>query len=485
MLFSHNRTETDEDENNPELSSAIKQTARVSFDEDNSELTVLEEELKGGPEYQYTIGDLTKWVRPSKGTPTIDESKEEKEDKDKDKDKVEEEGQEANQPSSSEEDEFVFRVVLLQVLELDKEYNDVFCNFHFLHRAHEAFTSEPIRGSQRAAGFFHIQNIAVRTGSGFSRYVRQLPLRFEVFGHRPQHPLHDQALQVAPDQANRPPARMFNAQLPFSAPIKPQKLLQVPGALDALAQLNAHLDQSQLIAQLPVLITFQVCELTTSGDYEPVPVHMLSTDRSLSGSLDGTNEQPLFLLRQGVQRRLRISITHRQLPESRFSCGQQVDWLRAAELVLGRVRSSLLLSPDFNDELDESVVSLPLFQGEYVPEPGQFNGTKSSTCNKDGRSGSPLSDQVPQNGRLVRFQFEAAWDTSLHNSLLLDRVGEGSQRAVYFTLSAYLEVGNRFLLKIAFNSINLDVELIWTKLAGKLQSTSDHHQRFVLSNLCA
>lgn len=418
--------------------SGVKQTARVAFDEDDPQLQLLEQELKNGPDYQYSIGDLTKWIRLNKGTPTIEEKTEDNEEE-------ETKGQKAAVKSAVDSEEFVFRVDLLQVIGLDKDYKDVFCNFHFLHRAHEAFTSDRITGSKKAAGLYHIRNISVHTGNGFSRYVRHLPLRFEVFGHLLQHPLHDQALQVAPDQASRPPARLFNAQIPFSTPIKPQKLLQAPGAFDALAQLNAHLDQSQLFAQLPVLITFQVCELTTSGDYEPVPVHMLSTDRSVSGSIDSGNEQPLFLLRQGVQRRLRISITHRQLPNSQFLCGLQVGWLRAAELVLGRVRSSPLLPLDFNDELDESVVSLPLFQGEYVPEPGQLNGDSNvkngSTGQKmEARSESPLSDQVPQNGRLLRFQFEAAWDTSLHNSLLLDRVGEGNQRAVYFTLSAYLEV---------------------------------------------
>lgn len=37
------------------------------------------------------------------------------------------------------------------------------------------------------------------------------------------------------------------------------------------------------------------------------------------------------------------------------------------------------------------------------------------------------------------FRFEAAWDSSLHNSSLLNRVTQTGE-TIYITLSAYLEV---------------------------------------------
>ena len=37
------------------------------------------------------------------------------------------------------------------------------------------------------------------------------------------------------------------------------------------------------------------------------------------------------------------------------------------------------------------------------------------------------------------YRFEAAWDSSMHNSLLLNRVTPGGEK-IYMTLSAYLEV---------------------------------------------
>ena len=41
----------------------------------------------------------------------------------------------------------------------------------------------------------------------------------------------------------------------------------------------------------------------------------------------------------------------------------------------------------------------------------------------------------------VFFHFDAAWDSSLHNSALLNRITPSTER-VYLTLSAYLEVEN-------------------------------------------
>ena len=44
--------------------------------------------------------------------------------------------------------------------------------------------------------------------------------------------------------------------------------------------------------------------------------------------------------------------------------------------------------------------------------------------------------------RVTMFRFEAAWDSSLHNSLLLNRVTPSGE-TVYMTISAYLEVRRR------------------------------------------
>lgn len=53
--------------------------------------------------------------------------------------------------------------------------------------------------------------------------------------------------------------------------------------------------------------------------------------------------------------------------------------------------------------------------------------------------------ELPGDDRAM-FRFEAAWDSSLHNSALLNRVTVGGEM-IYITLSAYLEVTNRAIVQ--------------------------------------
>lgn len=115
----------------------------------------------------------------------------------------------------------------------------------------------------------------------------------------------------------------------------------------------------------------------------------------------------LFLLHQGIQRRIRITIVHENTPEMK--------WKDIRELVVGRIRNA----PESRDETDDDscVLSLGLFPGEVMEMPG------------DDRS---------------FFRFEAAWDSSLHNSSLLNRVSQTGE-TIYITLSAYLEVNSKLI----------------------------------------
>uniref|UniRef100_A0A6P7G9A0 Kinesin-like protein unc-104 n=1 Tax=Diabrotica virgifera virgifera TaxID=50390 RepID=A0A6P7G9A0_DIAVI len=108
--------------------------------------------------------------------------------------------------------------------------------------------------------------------------------------------------------------------------------------------------------------------------------------------------------RLGIQRRIRITIVHDPAAE--------IKWRDVRELVVGRIRNTPESEED--EDNDNSVLSLGLFPGEYLEIPG------------DDR---------------VMFRFEAAWDSSLHNSPLLNRVtSQGEQ--IFMTISAYLELEN-------------------------------------------
>lgn len=55
------------------------------------------------------------------------------------------------------------------------------------------------------------------------------------------------------------------------------------------------------------------------------------------------------------------------------------------------------------------------------------------------------------------FRFEAAWDSSLHNSSLLNRVSQTGE-TIYITLSAYLEVNSKL---IKFNFFKFNFKIVW------------------------
>lgn len=64
------------------------------------------------------------------------------------------------------------------------------------------------------------------------------------------------------------------------------------------------------------------------------------------------------------------------------------------------------------------------------------------------------------------YRFEAVWDSSLHNSLLLNRVTPYGEK-IFMTLSAYLEVS----LKV----LSLDVEHRWRNVADSVSSSQLDH----------
>ena len=91
--------------------------------------------------------------------------------------------------------EFTFKVTILQLSGISKDYGDIFCQFNFLHRHDEAFSTEPIKntGKGPAPGFFRVQNITVSVTNAFVEYLKLHPIVFEIFGHYQQHPLHKEA----------------------------------------------------------------------------------------------------------------------------------------------------------------------------------------------------------------------------------------------------------------------------------------------------
>ncbi|XP_045701513.1 kinesin-like protein KIF1A isoform X20 [Phyllostomus hastatus] len=277
---------------------------------------------------------------------------------------------------------FTFRVTVLQASSISAEYADIFCQFNFIHRHDEAFSTEPLKNTGRGPplGFYHVQNIAVEVTRSFIEYVKSQPVVFEVFGHYQQRPFPPLCKDVL--SPLRPSRRHFPRVMPLSKPVPATKLSTLtrpcPGPRHCKYDLLVH---------------FEICELEADGDYIPAVV-----DHRGGMPCVGT-----FLLHQGIQRRITVTLLH--------ETGSHIRWKEVRELVVGRIRNT----PETDESLiDPNILSLNILSSGYI--------------------------HPPQDDRTF-YQFEAAWDSSMHNSLLLNRVTPYREK-IYMTLSAYIEMEN-------------------------------------------
>ncbi|XP_042628277.1 kinesin-like protein KIF1A isoform X12 [Cyprinus carpio] len=277
---------------------------------------------------------------------------------------------------------FTFRVTVLQASSISAEYADIFCQFNFIHRHDEAFSTEPLKNTGRGPplGFYHVQNITVEVTKSFVEYIKSQPIVFEVFGHYQKQPF----LPLCKDLISslRPTRRQFPRVMPLSKPVPATKL-------NTLTRSTA----GPCHCKYDLMAFFEICELEANGDYIPAVV-----DHRGGMPCHGT-----FLLHQGIQRRITVTIAH--------ETGNDIEWKEVKELVIGRIRNT----PEADETIiDPNILSLNILSSGYIR---------------------------PSYDDRTFYRFEAAWDSSMHNSLLLNRVTPYGEK-IYITLSAYLEMEN-------------------------------------------
>lgn len=296
--------------------------------------------------------------------------------------------------------QFTFRITILQAIDLPRSYSDVFCQYSFVHQRDEVFSTEPIKNTRPPSGFFRVQNITVMdVTSAFINYLRYHPIVFEVFGQNQCHPLHREAKdsphllsmgvldineELSTNSRRGIPRRMYPHMVLPSPPVPPTKFLR-PIAPKSSAHLQSRFD---------ILVWFEICELALNSDeYNPVFV-----DRS-----DPEPFKTAFLLHQGIQRKLCITLVHEEDP--------LIVWGEVREVVVGRIRNTPEAQMD-DDESNLNAQSLTIFSGKYLKQ--------------------------PIDGRVV-YRLEANWDTSLHNTTLLNKITPFDER-VYITVSVYIDL---------------------------------------------
>ncbi|XP_051556726.1 kinesin-like protein KIF1A isoform X2 [Myxocyprinus asiaticus] len=283
---------------------------------------------------------------------------------------------------------FTFRVTVLQASSISAEYADIFCQFNFIHRHDEAFSTEPLKNTGRGPplGFYHVQNITVEVTKSFVEYIKSQPIIFEVFGHYQKQPFPPLCKDLI--SSLRPTRRQFPRVMPLSKPVPATKLSTM-----------THSTAGPCHCKYDLMAFFEICELEANGDYIPAVV-----DHRGGMPCHGT-----FLLHQGIQRRITVTVA--------LETGNDIEWREVKELVIGRIRNT----PEADETIiDPNILSLNILSSGYI---------------------RPSYDDSVSLGIDYRtfYRFEAAWDSSMHNSLLLNRVTPYREK-IYITLSAYLEM---------------------------------------------
>uniref|UniRef100_A0A8D3BXS1 plus-end-directed kinesin ATPase n=1 Tax=Scophthalmus maximus TaxID=52904 RepID=A0A8D3BXS1_SCOMX len=291
---------------------------------------------------------------------------------------------------------FTFRVTVLQASSISAEYADIFCQFNFIHRHDEAFSTEPLKNTGRGPplGFYHVQNIKVEVTKSFVEYIKTQPIVFEVFGHYQKQPFPPLCKDLIRSGRN---FELFNVYISLVNNCSgPSHINQFSLRSSVPATKLSTLTRSTAgpcHAKYDLMAFFEICELEANGDYIPAVV-----DHRGRMPCHGT-----FLLHQGIQRRITVTIAH--------ETGNDVEWKEVKELVIGRIRNT----PEADETIiDPNILSLNILSSGYF---------------------------WPKHDDKTFYRFEAAWDSSMHNSLLLNRVTPYGEK-IYITLSAYLEMEN-------------------------------------------
>ncbi|XP_046845010.1 kinesin-like protein unc-104 isoform X2 [Xenia sp. Carnegie-2017] len=267
----------------------------------------------------------------------------------------------------------VLRITILEILDILPDYTDVFCQFRFISLTQEdyPFLSEIVNKSTPLLSetTFLSQDIGIVVKRSFLHYIEYQPLVFEVYGHYYKQPSRLES---------------SSPRLPDHVPVQVNKSLkdierttQVDPLMLRLPLKKRDHDAS-LVYEL--LVRVQFLELAPNGDYLPCFVK----------HRHGNVNSGIYLLHQGIQRRIMVTILHDNYPEIR--------WKNITGVWIGNIFPMTLRESD----------------GVYQ--------TTSSGNNSWVRlvPGQLILSHPIDTISFVKFEFP--WDSSLHNSRHLDRV---------------------------------------------------------------
>ncbi|KAG0056477.1 kinesin-like protein Klp8 [Gryganskiella cystojenkinii] len=263
------------------------------------------------------------------------------------------------------------------------------------------FAAEPVSGFENEPIFFGFsQTLSMTVTAPILEVLAHGSLHFEIFGEATPETLQDwekwdldleDAQQQLQQESSLP--NVTNGRSSVRSIGRHARGSTIGGGVSSGSLLERRNEEELMMEEShDVLTHIQICELAPSGEY--VPVQVIAKSSVDIGA---------FQIRQGLQRRLVLTLSH--------SSGRQFPWNRVSSLHLGRIR---LL--DSKGRITESApredVQLNLVPGGQKVE-------------------------YPTDGTSI-LTVQASWDSTLHESLFLNRLTEPNAR-VLLTLTWFVE----------------------------------------------
>ncbi|ORX91101.1 kinesin-domain-containing protein [Basidiobolus meristosporus CBS 931.73] len=283
-------------------------------------------------------------------------------------------------------DQILFEVTIIEVSGLsEEEFTQVHCQFRlasfggveWLSENDKIFATDPVSDFEDSPIYFgYHQTIGLTVTEKVQDQLNNQLLVFEVFGRAKVKVLSSiEQWDVQREEAKQSSADSSGGPTP-----------------DQSKPLERRSDEELFAEELhDVLSWVQVCELGSTGDYAPVPVQT-----------ENSKDSGVFLLKQGIQRRIMLTLAH--------NSGHLFEWTKVKRMSVGQVRllenRARIVESNARKDIELSLVP-----------------SQTVVFKQDGTSNIIV---------------QASWDSSLHDSIFLNRTTASNHR-VLLTLNWEVE----------------------------------------------
>ncbi|GAA5817369.1 hypothetical protein MFLAVUS_010913 [Mucor flavus] len=270
-----------------------------------------------------------------------------------------------------------------------------FGNVERYSTADKIYQTDPISNFEQGHIVFNqCQTLSVNITENMMDVILNQGLTVEVYGQMQENYLHSLVEHVSNSQPTTPittePTSLFVTKATSTSMVPANRRFSIDRRFSLE---KCTYDGILMEERHDILAWIQICELDADGQYVPVQV-IHSNDKQ---------HQDVFCLRQGLQRRIAFTLSH--------DSGKQFEWLDIKDTKIGNVRLV-----DSKGRVTESPPHDPVDIHLFT---------------------SQMQIMFERNG-MSQLTAQGPWDSSLHDSLFLNRVTASGQR-IRLTLSWKIE----------------------------------------------